>query len=226
MKRPIATRIGTNDLDIYNEVVTQDCYGLKSISTKFTEKRIKVVDIGAHIGCFAYAITEHLRNVKEITYIGYEPYVPNYRLLCTNTGFISEHSPYTEDIFLYEVNAAVTGAKQDVRLESVDGFNTGMVVYKQCYRDETTVKSVDIVKALSFTKDHQVDLLKLDCEGAEELFFEEIPIERVRNMVGEYHSNGFMQRLVEVFGDSKEYNLKIMPSPTNIHQGIFKLFSI
>lgn len=223
MKRPIATRIGTNDLDIYNEVVTQDCYGIKALSNKFKEKDVRVIDVGAHIGCFAYAITEYLIGLNSLTYYGLEPYSPNYSILRNNEEYLHEFSPYTKNLFMYARNVAVTSSRGHVRLESVDAFNTGMVVFKPCDKSDETVNSTGILKVIN---NSPVDILKLDCEGAEEQFFEEIPMHLVKNMVGEYHSYGFMRRLVEVFGDDANRNLEIIPSPHNKHQGIFRLFSI
>lgn len=225
MKRPITTRIGTNDLGIYDEVVTKDCYGLKMLSNSFTGRNIVVVDIGAHIGTFAYALTEHLRNVNTISYIAYEPYVPNYTLLEHNINFVKDFHPYCCNFFGHSINRPVSNENR-VTLESVHGINTGMVVYKECKSDEFGIRTTTIPNILSAYP--VIDILKSDCEGAEELFFEDIQFDKVHNFVGEYHSCGMKERLKEAFNGNNYPNktLQIIEHPSNKHQGIFRVLSI
>jgi FkbM family methyltransferase len=157
------------DETIYDSVVKENEYRLPDDLTSQM-----VVDIGAHIGSFALAC--HQRGAGKIAC--YEPDPENFELLTENAGG-----------FATCVNAAVMGAPttnigiRRLREDDADrGRNTGHV---DVYGAPDGTVGVGIQAVL---REHgPIDVLKIDCEGAEWDIFEMGDFSRVARIVGELH---------------------------------------
>lgn len=171
------TRPGTWDSRILQKTLVENEYNLPDDMTGMT-----VVDIGAHIGGFAAAC--HARNAKRV--ICYEPDPANYQILKIN---ISE---LVSDVCTFELyNRAVTGIPAtDLKIRKLrnhdfnSGENTGHIdVFG--VQENYGIFSVSINKALQAID--SVDLLKMDCEGAEWGILAEGKFTNVKKIVMEFH---------------------------------------
>jgi FkbM family methyltransferase len=151
------------------ELLLDDCYGCRELSKK-DEKIQTVLDIGANVGLFGIAA----RNIFPSATI--HSYEPNKQL-----------EPYLA------VQAGVAGF--DYFMEAV-GLEDGMIsldINEDSVQTRTKLSSNGIIQQISFAKaidriGGKVDLLKMDCEGAEwEIFRDRKSWERVGNISMEYH---------------------------------------
>jgi FkbM family methyltransferase len=140
-----------------------------------------VVDIGANLGAFAlYAARRNARTV-----LAYEPNGAAFRCLQRNVeanGLSGTVRPRQLAV------SAVAG--QDVR------FPLAPSVYNRIVPDEETgefetVRTTSLAEILARDAAQGIDLLKLDCEGAEyDILFSAAPsdIARIREIRMEYHA--------------------------------------
>ncbi len=175
---PFRLRPGTNDEVIYNSVVTQNEYRLPNELGRDTV----VVDIGAHIGSFSHlALTRGAGSL-----FGFEPEPSNYACARRNLA------PFGVGVHLF--NHAVW--RSDIpgqRLPfyaSSDRANGGggTLIWET---DGPLVEAVpfdEIVDAVSQRGACRIDVLKIDCEGAEfPILLTSRLLDRIDRIVGEYH---------------------------------------
>lgn len=174
-----ALRPGTMDRFIWQAVTSEVEYGRIDFFGKV------VVDIGAHIGAFSYlAASRGARYVLAI-----EPEPENFDLLARNAA----HYQGVIDL----LNAAVFERDEAVRLLKFRSCNTGGHTLSTFRNDEPPDAQVLTVQGITFksiydrvrSRSPVIDILKLDCEGAEryvlsEIFSVDYP---VRFIVGEAH---------------------------------------
>lgn len=163
-------REGTQDGLAYKEVILDNEYRLPD---KFAHTDV-IVDIGAHIGCFAIACL--LRGAGRVAC--YEPDPDNFDMLRRNLG------PYADKVELH--NAAVwrSDVDQNLFLTQRDPALTAMS--HTLYTDGKPVESVrfdTVMKTYPACR-----LVKLDCEGAEfPILFTSKELGGVKEIVGEAH---------------------------------------
>jgi FkbM family methyltransferase len=185
-------RPGTLDRMIFNGVVALDEYRLP----KRFEPDDVVVDVGAHIGSFAYAVV--LRGGKHVW--GIEPDRANY-------AFAAEHlRPYVDQGYVRLMHAAVWRSDpndDELRFDGYHAFpqsypgmegivNTGngSVVWGL---GEPVAKIAfdDAVDLATNRGERRVRLLKLDCEGAEwPIVLTSRRLHLLDEIVGEFHELG------------------------------------
>jgi FkbM family methyltransferase len=164
----INAREKTYDLLIFNEVVRANQYELP------VELGGTFIDVGGHIGTFAV-----MCSLLGATVYTFEPIIDNFNLL--------EQNILENKCNAIACNKAVTSDGRDITLnESENKINTGG--YYIDGKGEIKVKSISIHDVL---KDHeQVNLLKLDCEGAEYEILEALTdaeFKKIKNIVMEWH---------------------------------------
>lgn len=143
------------------------------------ERAATVVDIGANIGAFAlYAARSGARKV-----LAYEPNTASFRCLERNV-----QANRVEAIVAARRFAVAGRAGQQVR------FPVAPSVYSRIARDGEagefeTVRTTSLAEILERDAPQGIDLLKLDCEGAEYdiLFESQAALARVREIRMEYH---------------------------------------
>ena len=166
----IWVREGTYDQAIFQSVYEKNEYQINN----FKEKT--VVDIGAHIGSFSL-LAAH-KGAKKV--YAYEPDAESFQILERNVNGTC-------------VNAYNMGVHEedDCGLKMVyssDEQNTGGCQTIVCA--ESNVRSITLDTIIK--KVGKIDLLKLDCEGAEYLaILNSKRLKRVKAIFGEYHGPDF-----------------------------------
>lgn len=185
-------RPGTLDRMIFDGVVALDEYRLPE---RFEPDDV-VVDVGAHIGSFAYAVV--LRGGKHVWSI--EPDR-------SNCAFAAEHlRPYVDQGSVRLMHAAVWRSDpndDDLRFDGYHAFpqsypgmdgivNTGGGSVVWGYGEPVAKIAFDDVVDLATTRgERRVRLLKLDCEGAEwPIVLTSRRLHLIDEIVGEFHELG------------------------------------
>jgi FkbM family methyltransferase len=185
-------RPGTLDRMIFDGVVALDEYRLPE---RFEPDDV-VVDVGAHIGSFAYAVV--LRGGKHVWSI--EPDG-------TNCVFAAEHlRPYVDRGSVRLMHAAVWRSDPNDDELRFDGYQ----VFPQSFLDLAGVVNTgggsvmwavgepvqkvafdDVVDLVTNRGERRVRLLKLDCEGAEwPILLTSRRLHLIDEIVGEFHEIG------------------------------------
>jgi methyltransferase, FkbM family len=171
------------DVHVLNEVIGNDCYGLRKLG--FTPDA--VIDIGSHIGSFSLLAHSLFPNA-EISCV--EPEQDNFQLLKMNCPFALCSRYAISDKYS---TRKIFQAKEQTGSNIVGTGNflehTNITRLGYHYEQAGMCITVPIHQVFSNIKGDNI-LLKLDCEGAEYVIFETIyphEAERVKYIVGEYH---------------------------------------
>ena len=164
------------------EIFGYDSYHLKEFSQQtMPDRPLTILDIGAHVGAFSLAMLEKF---------------PTCRCICC------EPSPKTFEYL--RKNIEINGLQQRVQLIEAavlaEDKETALFEGKEGSAKNSATIPLDggttcTVQGLSFDHlvdrlDSEIDVLKLDCEGAEyEILFNSSPstLEKIRSIVLEYH---------------------------------------
>jgi FkbM family methyltransferase len=143
-----------------------------------------VVDIGAHIGAFAVACLN--RGAKEVHC--FEPDPENFQVLEANVTEAEDANPGTGAV-LYRagvtgIDVATVGIRHLTDHDYDKGRNTG---HNDIFGDGDEIDAIPVTKILTELVPDMIDLLKIDCEGAEWSIFASGDFTRVRRIVGELH---------------------------------------
>ena len=166
-----ACRPGTEDVPTFQSMIADDEYGLRE--TRFVAEEV-IVDIGAHIGCFALSAWQRgSRNIH-----AYEPQPDNFRLLALNAEKLPGVHPY---------QVAVQGQSGQVFLS-----NTSLQDYWTLHTRTGMEPTAVAVGAVSLdeiaAQTGFIRLLKLDCEGAEfDILSKATCLTRIAQIIGEGH---------------------------------------
>ncbi len=188
------------DLDVIDEVVTRDMYGMKAYAQWHKEPSL-ILDIGAHIGTFTVLAKELWPNVR---IIAFEPNPSSFQLFVANT----------RDFFgVTRVNGAISyGVRPDlVYVDSLKSTGSGFVIERDKAEnaigwkdsaDHMGYEISDIPIQVGTVEEHlfladpkfpcQI-LIKLDAELAEVNILNGMSPELASNVVGivgEYHCQG------------------------------------
>jgi len=183
----ITIRRNFGDASVLAEVFLEDCY----IQDLALSPNPVIVDVGGFIGDFALYAVKRL-NARRV--IVYEPAPKNWALLIKNIA----QNGYEDRI--EAVNKAVTDGG-DVML-NIDAPNEHTWIVSAYDPTDEPLSPVPGISLRELLRDHaveSVDLLKMDCEGAEYAIIESTPTDifsRIRNIVFEYHQfPGFQPKL-------------------------------
>ena len=153
LAHPVRLRIGTTDISTYQQVLVQRQYEFdKPAAPRF------IIDAGANIGLSAVYFANQFPLAK---IVALEPEASNYRMLCENVV------PYPQVI---PIRAALWRENMDLFLFDSGHGNHGFQVGANDARDLGRIGSVPgltIDAILREAGEAQVDLLKVDIEGAE-----------------------------------------------------------
>ena len=148
-----------------------------------------VVDIGGHIGSFAI-----MAGLKGANVTVYEPTKENFKMLVSNIKLNNLEDKITA------INKAVVGYPRGYKIRFNEG-NSGSSAENSNGYDVETITFAEVTN-----KD--IDILKVDCEGAEKEFI--IDKQNIKNIVGEVHyTQEFITQL-------KSYEVAIKPSKAKL----------
>jgi FkbM family methyltransferase len=196
-----AIRPGTNDDVIYNSVVTRNEYRLPA---RFAAGAI-VVDIGVHVGAFSY--TALSRGAERL--YGFEPEPSNYLQACQNLA------PFGDRVHLDRraVWRSDRPAAPQHFWASTDAANAGggTLIWETDGPLVDAVPFDEVIDAISDRGRRRIDLVKIDCEGAEfPILLTAALLGRVDRIVGEYHElRASLPAHVRVPG-CEEFSLEIL----------------
>ena len=177
MQQQFSLRPGTNDELIYTNVVTRNEYRVPADLAGAV-----VVDIGMHVGTFSYlALT---RGAAEVH--GYEPEVSNYACAVRNLRrFHGRVHLHNRAVWRSDIAAPTLHF-----WNSTDGANAGggTLIWDTDGPLVDAVPFDDVVEAISDGGRRRINLLKIDCEGAEfPILLTSSHLDRIDRIVGEYH---------------------------------------
>lgn len=183
-----AWREGTEDQATFAAIWAQDEYLLSKID--LTGKT--VLDIGAHMGSFAFAVwSRGCRNVH-----CYEPDVDNAALLASNAGYMAGVTAFP----------AAVGRAAGVLYYEPSGHHPTYSAHGRCSATRTArttaeVATISLDEAIS-RAGGKVDLLKLDAEGAEfPALYGCTKLDAVAAIVCEYHGFASAMQLERIDTD-------------------------
>lgn len=180
---------------------------------RFCEEVIKsakhaVIDIGGHLGFFALYVA--ILNPKVPIY-SFEPHLGNYALL-------KENLKQNRIKNVFPKNLAVSNQVGEVELMiSKEDLNHSIIHAIEKTGERQKVGSITLEKMLDRHQLRQVDLLKIDCEGAEFQILEDTSkdiFDRVSHIALEYHDwvpNGDHRRL-KSFLEKQGYKVQDFPN--------------
>jgi FkbM family methyltransferase len=185
-------RSGTLDEAIFNDVVGRNEYRLPE---RFAARDI-VIDIGAHIGCFAQAVLA--RGCENVT--GIEPDGANFEIAADYLR------PHIDNGRLQLVRGAAWRSDRNTDELRFDGYHpfpksfTGMAGILNTGNGSVIWGSGEPVAKIAFDEivdrvtnrgEHRVRLLKLDCEGAEwPILLTSQRLGLIDEICGEFHEIG------------------------------------
>jgi FkbM family methyltransferase len=150
----------------FKNIFYDDCYGLRKIEGKVDS----ILDIGGNIGFFSMAARSRFPGARIHSY---EPNPKIQSHLLSNTGKLS-----------IEVHPEAIGIDEgwiDLKMEGGSLFSTAVASESGKIKKQAIAKAIDGIGGT-------VDLLKLDCEGAEWELFENQEIwKRINRLTMEYH---------------------------------------
>lgn len=163
-----------SDIDIFSEVILNDEYNLRNL----LKPDSKVVDIGAHIGFFSCYAAYHAR--AGAVYSA-EPHPDNYQLLSDNIRRNALEN-------ITAMNTAISCDSEPVEI-SQESWNTGAHSMYGAGKEKKTVSATTLETLVSMIPG-KIDLMKIDCEGAEYPILLNSPAEAVtkaRRIIFEQH---------------------------------------
>ncbi len=145
--------ISDADNSVFEEIFIDRDYNI--VDDKIKNAKSLIIDIGAHIGCFSiYTATLN----PDVKILAFEPDENNYKLLKEN--LLLNHSKNVQP-----KNLAVAG-KEEVRTLNISGDSHNHSFYNT--ENKVSEKKIQTTTIQKILRNHpKVDLIKIDCEGAE-----------------------------------------------------------
>jgi FkbM family methyltransferase len=177
VQQEFSCRPGTNDELIYTNVVTRNEYRVPADLSGAV-----VIDIGMHVGAFSHlALT---RGAAELH--GFEPEPSNYSCAVHNLASFGVRV-HLHDRAVWRSDIAATALHF---WRSTDDANAGggTLIWDTDGPLVDAVPFDDVIEVVSDGGRRRIDLLKIDCEGAEfPILLTSRRLDRVGRIVGEYH---------------------------------------
>lgn len=177
---PVSFRYNSSDINVFSQIFITDEYGpladLEDVNL--------VIDCGANVG---YSSAFFLSRFPSARVLSIEPDERNYALLKQNL------KPYGDRVT--SIRSAIWSHKAKLKVYSGDVGEESewATTVGECGEDEKAdVEAVDIGSLLKETNRDQIDILKIDIEGAERIVFSqnfEGWISKVRAFAIELHNN-------------------------------------
>jgi FkbM family methyltransferase len=187
---------------------------------KIKEKNI-VVDVGAHIGYFS--IYSSL-NAKGGKIFAFEPYAESFEILKRNLEINQIKNVIPQNLAV----AKKTGTSS---LYLKNNFAIGNTIYKNKNTDKKIdIKTISLKDIIETNNILEIDILKLDCEGAEYdilLNLDNQTIQKINKIVSEMHPNieNFKVENVKDFLSLHGFEVKIVHPLNNVSKELVMLYA-
>ncbi|KUK77019.1 MAG: Methyltransferase FkbM family protein [candidate division WS6 bacterium 34_10] len=182
------------------EIFTNDCYYFYT-----NKEQPLIIDVGAYIGLSVLYFKKLYPNSK---IVAFEPNPIAFNILKENLFInnITDVELHQSAILNKEGEKELYIDNTDLERYSVASFN------KDAWNREVVSKKVRVkIEKLNKYLDKEIDMLKLDVEGSEQVILNDIKSQysNIKNIIFEYHptSNQKLDKIIEML--SKEYNLEI-----------------
>jgi FkbM family methyltransferase len=190
--RVLARPIG-GDHSVLREVLVRDAYA--PVLPLLEDKPLRVLDVGAHIGCFMVWLTEN-RQVEQA--YCFEPELESFNLCRFNLA----QRPNCEVVRL-----ALGGKTRRETIWIDPGAHSRSTIVKGMERSTNTESlEIDVLSFAEWMSAHpgNFDLLKMDCEGAEWEILRSCPevFARFTAIVAELHADPVEHRTHSDFADA------------------------
>lgn len=162
-----------SDLAIFKEVFVDEDY---SIDLKINPKVI--VDLGSHVG---YSVILFKMRYPGAKVYAFEPDRNNFKRIEKNVSGMDKVSVYNE---------VISGKNEKLRFNINRRGESSSLANRRGTKTDIKLKSKTLDKILNKLELEKIDMMKFDIEGAEGRVFRNFEgINRVKNFVGEYHSD-------------------------------------
>lgn len=154
-----------------------------------------VLDLGANIGVFSIYATTTARNVRVYAY---EPFAPFGALLRENVRLNQQ----TSAIRCFDCAVAAGSGSRSLHLAE-EGFFFPTLVHSTTSdsgQNKTTAECTTLAQIIDAHQLPRIDLLKMDCEGAEYEILYSTPashLQRIRELRMEYHNLDSLEHHIE-----------------------------
>ena len=192
--------------DMIAEVVDYDCYQLNKLDWESGRDRY-IVDIGANVGVTALVLSQ----VPGARVVCYEPDAGNCSFL---RGNIERNGISNVNV----VQAAVADCDGALAFQTDAESTGGRLLAAGAASSQTAVEvdTVSLTRVLEQFGDHEIDLIKCDCEGGEYTIIEQLTpaiAARIRNLSIEVHDLDSSRNLQTISAklSSLGYKLSCIP---------------
>jgi FkbM family methyltransferase len=216
--------VNKNNYLIFKEIFVEDFYELSSFLPSLQEDAI-IVDIGANVGFFPVLI---LSKRPKATFFCYEPLPANI----THLKKLKKDNPAFEkqlNIFQYAVTDKNEGSITLFTEENPDESSIASIHQSFDTRNKSsiTVPVTNLAAIVSNNNLNKIDILKLDCEGAEFPILYNTPssvFEKIKFILLEVHNLDNEKQNVEALGSFlKERGFSIKSTP--FHNNCYYVFA-
>jgi len=156
IRYPVSLRTGSSDVIAFRQVFILREYNFK---TTFDPKFI--IDGGSNIGMAAVYFANKYPNAAIVSV---EPETSNYNLLVENTKRYPQIRP---------LKSGIWGHSSILRVKDLGYGNWGFIVEELQEETPDSFKATSISDIMKLTGQKEIDILKLDVEGAEKEIFSE-----------------------------------------------------
>jgi FkbM family methyltransferase len=193
----------------FANAVFQDEYQIKALRPHNVRT---VMDIGAHVGSFTVMCHQFWPNAR---IVAVEPHPESFELLVRNTSHIPKEN-------LTLINAAITKESGRCTLSSPVSHSRVSEYVPEIWENlqprhsdfglqVDSISTQDLWQLLDNLGIDEIDLLKLDCEGAEYLIVTELSalglMDRIGWIRGEWHSRKDNLLLANFLGQTHVFNI-------------------
>jgi len=187
---------------------------------KIKEKDI-VIDIGAHVGYFSIHSSVNAKNGK---IFAFEPYDKSFEILMKNLNINKIKNVIPENLGVSKHTGTST-------LYLKKDFAIGNSIYKNSNLDlKIDIKTISVQDIIKKNDIQKIDILKLDCEGAEYeilLNLDQETLRKIKKIVSEMHPNieNFEIEQVKKFLIKNGFDVKIIRPLKDISEELVMLYA-
>lgn len=210
---------------LYRDIIVEDCYRLNPHSkwTESWDEQVTVIDIGAHAGLLS-CLVAHLYPKAKV--LAFEAHPTNYQFLQENVTA----NNLEEQVTAYHLAVAGEAGTRKIFSAPTPECHSTIMPEGEFYQDRLTmsgeVRCISLDECLTLLQNEgDIDLLKIDCEGAEGEIFEsasDATFDRIKRIAMEYHEDISIlspQDLITLF-QKKGFQTEIIPSQDWEYRGM------